>query len=169
MYRRISGIVGEYICDIELKLEGRVIEYNKPGTLKDNGILNKSTITVNYGNLDEHRFCIIMGSRYFSESALCPQPTICSFNSHHELAYHDTWQKIAEQREDAYHVVWDVFGFSHKIEEDIEDTSCSATLRLGSILHHIYHRDPGMNWDKVITEIRKKDVLLAQVIKNIVQ
>ena len=98
--------------------------------------------------------------------------TPCPFHeltSSHAVFNRQIWHRVAEQREDAYSIVCDVFGLA-EIKEEIEDATSSTTIRFGDILHCLYHRTQNrITWCVVITEVNERDHSLGEVIRNAVQ
>ena len=83
------------------------------------------------------------------------------------------WRKVAEQREDAYSVLFDAFKSSLYMsmiivcqQTKIEDATSSATIRFGDAIHFLYHEDNSITWEKVITKVDIHDTSLARVIRN---
>ena len=171
LYSKVSKTIDKAIDDFELELEGNYIKKELNGTLKENGIVNNSEIYV--------ILCTTMYNAYlvpsprpgfvepdmFFPCADCLQPIYCPFNSfQHVLSDQVIWQMVATKRDDAYSVICDIFNISPEIEKGIEDATASATIRFGSTLHHLYHKNTNLTWQKIVIIIKEQDLHLARLI-----
>ena len=175
--------------EFHVKLGQYFIKQFKLGTLKDNSISNNSSVhivkvaSLEYATNTEcakdgnkefepsyYEACItdIFKTPEYTAAADCANPEQCPFYEH-ELYNQFLWYEVAELREDAYNVVCEAFELMLEIKETIEDFTASPTLRLGDALHRLYHKEPSMTWETVITEISKIDYSLAQTIRNSIQ
>jgi len=80
--------------------------------------------------------------------------------SHDPYASHDhipvdknRWRRITLQRTDAYSVICKAFNMGPLIKAKIEDNSEDPTHRLADVLHHLYHSDKSITWEKIVKQI----------------
>jgi len=79
----------------------------------------------------------------------------------------DRWRRITQrQRSDAYSVICETFNMGPVIKAKIEDNSEDPTHRLADVLHHLYHSDNSITWEKFVPQIITIDEHLAEVIRN---
>jgi len=106
----------------------------------------------------------------------CVHQSECCFNqswpifiheSHdHKLVDRDRWRTIAHQRPDAHNVICEAFNMGPLIKAKTEDNSEDPTHRFADVLHHLYHRDNSITWERIIAQIITIDDHLAEVIRN---
>ena len=180
MYSEIAKVTNRPIDEFHVKSGIYFIKKFKLGTVDDNSIYNNSSIHIvddisqEFGNKTVNTTdtkpppkppaCIVHLMIELSKYD-CADPEQCPFYEH-ELYNQLICQKVSEQREDTYHVVCDAFNLTLQIKQAIEDATASSTLRFGDTLHHLYHKDHNITWDKIITEVSKVDDSLAQIIGN---
>jgi len=99
----------------------------------------------------------------------CVHQSECYFNrdqQSHDLVDKDRWRTITHERPDAYSVICEAFNMGPVIKAKIEDNSADPTHRFSDVLHHLYHSDNSIMWEKITTQIITIDEHLAEVIRN---
>ena len=83
---------------------------------------------------------------YFDD---CVMGFRCPF---HEVFGWDDIYELSQEQRNAYNILCRKFNFSGEVIRAIEDNHEEKHIRLGDVLHRIYHKDPSITWPR-ITEI----------------
>ena len=74
---------------------------------------------------------------------------------------------IVTEREDAWIILSNVFNISTTVQQKIEENHADNGVRCIDVMHHIYHLDTTLNWDRVKAKLSSHDSHLAKVIIDV--
>ena len=77
---------------------------------------------------------------YFDD---CVMRLQCPF--HEVFEWYDIF-KLSQEQENAYNILCCKFNLSNEVIRAIEDNHEEKDVRLGDVLHRIYHKDPSITW-----------------------
>ena len=120
---------------------GRYKDYMTSGTFEENMIKDFRFLTVSLicrggGNPS----CLYI---YFDDCLLKGR---CPF---HDLFNWVDIYELSEKQENAYILLYRKFNFSDEVVRAIKDNNEAKDIRLGDVLHRIYHKDPSITWQRI--------------------
>ncbi|XP_065886314.1 uncharacterized protein [Dysidea avara] len=73
-------------------------------------------------------------------------------------------QGIVTEIKDAWLIFSEAYQLTSDVRNKIEENSSDLSIRCIDVMHHLYHNDPSLSWENVMSKVKTKDPSLVGVI-----
>ena len=144
LYYQVGEVLKHQSNHIRLFYSCGMIPRSSTATLKDHGLYDNVKV-----------FALIRlaggGGPLYSPCADCLMKHLCPF---HELFPWNNYISELNIKQYSYKILCYKFNFSDEDIRAIEDSNEDNYIRLGDVMHRIYHKDPKITKQKIIEIIR---------------